>query len=145
MRIPTFLVPMVLAAASLLLPAPSLAQDRFPNPPRANASYSDAVRVGDLVFLSGVVSSDPDPATQFRTIFERIERILRDAGSSLDRVIEITTYHVGMHDHIQVFMGVKSEFLPNLPSWTAVGVTELYNANALVEVKVIAAVGDDER
>jgi enamine deaminase RidA (YjgF/YER057c/UK114 family) len=143
MRIPSFSVSMIFVAASLLAPSQMLAQDRFPDPPRENASYADAVRVGDLVFLSGVVSSDPDPATQFRRIFERIGRILGDAGSSLDRVIEITTYHVGMHDHIDLFMEVKSEFMPNLPSWTAVGVTELYSGSALVEVKVIAAVGDE--
>lgn len=39
--------------------------------------------------------------------------------------------------------GVKAEFLPNNPSRTAVGVTELYMASAMVEVKVIAALADE--
>ncbi|WP_423929200.1 hypothetical protein [Candidatus Palauibacter sp.] len=38
---------------------------------------------------------------------------------------------------------VKDEFLPELPSWTAVGVTELYSPGVLIEVKVIAAVDED--
>ena len=54
----------------------------------------------------------------------------------------MTTYHVDMHAHIQDFVEVKNEFVPNLSSWTAVGVTELYSPRALIEVKVIAAAGD---
>ena len=120
----------------------ALSQERFPDPPPGHGLYSDAVRVGDLVFLSGVVAGDPDPAQQFRNIFERIDQILREAGSSLDRIVDMTTYHVDMHEHIQDFIEVKSGYVPNLPSWTAVGVTELYSPRAFVEVKVIAAVGE---
>jgi len=120
--------------------APLAAQERFPDPTPPGAFYSDAVKVGDLVFLSGVVSIADTPAEQFRQIFQRIGRILESAGSSLDQVVDITTYHVDMHAHINDFMAVKSEFLPNEPTWTAVGVTELYMSDALVEVKVIAAV-----
>ena len=120
----------------------AMSQERFPDPPPGHGLYSDAVRVGDLVFLSGVVSEDPDPAQQFRSIFERIDRILQEAGSGLDRIVDMTTYHIDMHEHIEAFTEVKSEYVPNLPSWTAVGVTELYSPRAFVEVKVIAAVGD---
>jgi enamine deaminase RidA (YjgF/YER057c/UK114 family) len=120
----------------------AMSQERFPDPPPGHGLYSDAVQVGDLVFLSGVVSGDPDPAQQFRSVFERIDRILQEAGSGLDRIVDMTTYHVDMHSHIQDFIDVKSEYVPNLPSWTAVGVTELYSQRAFVEVKVIAAVGD---
>ena len=120
----------------------AMSQERFPEPPPSHGLYSDAVQVGDLVFLSGVVSGDADPAQQFRNTFERIGRILQEAGSSLDQIVDMTTYHVDMHEHIQDFIEVKSEYVPNLPSWTAVGVTELYSPRAFVEVKVIAAVGD---
>ena len=119
------------------------AQERIPDPPRENGLYSDAVRVGDLVFLAGVVNRDPDPATQFRNTFRRIGQVLEEAGSSLERVVDITTYHIDMHAHIEAFIEVKDEFLPELPSWTAVGVTELYSPGVLIEVKVIAAVDDD--
>ena len=94
------------------------------------------------MFLSGVVAGDPDPTTQFRNVFRRIGRILESAGSSLANVVDITTYHLDMHGHIQDFIVAKNEFLPNLPSWTAVGVTELYSPGVLIEVKVIAAVED---
>jgi enamine deaminase RidA (YjgF/YER057c/UK114 family) len=42
-------------------------------------------------------------------------------GSGLDRMVDMTTYHVDMHEHIDAFIQVKSEYVPNLPSWTAVG------------------------
>ena len=137
-------VPALLALGWLPLgPISGAAQERFPDPPPEHGLYSDAVRVGDLVFLAGVVNRDPDPATQFRNTFRQIGQILQDAGSSLDRVIDITTYHLDMHVHIDAFIEVKDEFLPELPSWTAVGVTELYSPGVLIEVKVIAAVDDD--
>lgn len=121
-------------------PSSLAGQERYPDPPRSGAMYSDAVRVGDLVILSGVVSIAETPSEQFRQIFQRIGRILERAGSSLEQVVDITTYHVDMHAHIDDFVAVKSEFLPNLPTWTAVGVTELYMSESLVEVRVIAAV-----
>lgn len=132
-------VGLILGAGAVTAVAAS-AQERFPDPPPAHGLYSDAVRVGDLVFLSGVVSGDADPTTQFTQAFERIERILEEVGSSMSQVIDITTYHIGMHDHIEQFIQVKNQFMSELPSWTAVGVTELYSAGVLIEIKVIAAV-----
>lgn len=132
----------VLTVLILASAGTAMSQERFPDPPPGHGLYSDAVRVGDLVFLSGVVSGDPDPAANFRSIWERIGQILEEAGSGLDRIVDMTTYHVDMHAHIQDFIEVKDEYVPNLSSWTAVGVTELYSPRALIEVKVIAAVGD---
>lgn len=128
-------------AGLLMLPTVAAAQERFPDPPPPGGLYSDAVRVGDLVFLSGVVSGHPDPTTQFRQVFERIGNILEEAGSGLDRIVDMTTYHLDMHEHIDEFLVAKNEVVPNLPSWTAIGVTELYSQGVLIEVKVIAAVG----
>lgn len=123
-----------------IMPSGLLAQERIPSPPRAGAMYSDAVRVGELVYLSGVVARGDEPTDQFRGIWRRISGILEEAGSSLEHIVDITTYHVDMHDHIDDFIAVKAEFLPQNPSWTAVGVTELYMSAAVVEVKVVAAV-----
>lgn len=131
------------ALALVVVHAPAFAQERFPDPPPAHGLYSDAVRVGDLVFLSGVVSGSSDPRAQFENTFRRIGQVLEEAGSSFDQVIDITTYHIDMHAHIDTFIEVKNEFMPALPSWTAVGVTELYSPGVLIEVKVIAAVADD--
>lgn len=130
----------VFALAGTLGPSSLAAQERFPDPTPSGAFYSDAVRVGNVIFLSGVVSVADTPAEQFRQVFRRIGQILDSAGSNLEQIVDMTTYHVDMHAHINDFIAVKSEFLPNEPTWTAVGVTELYMSDALVEVKVIAAV-----
>ncbi|NNM32785.1 MAG: RidA family protein [Gemmatimonadetes bacterium] len=132
-----------MAFAAAGVGSPLVAQERFPDPPPAHGLYSDAVRVGDLVFLSGVVSGSDDPITQFRQVWARIGQILEDAGSGLDHVIDITTYHLDMHAHIGDFIEAKNEALSTLPTWTAVGVTELYSPGVLIEVKVIAAVAGD--
>ena len=132
----------LLIAGGLLAPAGSAAQERFPDPPPSHGLYSDAVRVGDLVFLSGVVSGDPDPEAQFRQVFGRIGQILESAGSSMEQIVDMTTYHLDIQEHIDEFLAVKNEVMPNLSSWTAVGVTELFSPGVLIEVKIIAAVED---
>ena len=133
---------LLLTLSALSAPTAASAQERFPDPPPFHGLYSDAVRVGDLVFLSGVVAGGEDPLTQFRQVFARIGQILEEAGSGLDRLVDITTYHIDMHEHIDAFIEAKNEAVPNLPTWTAVGVTELYSPGVFIEVKVIAAVGD---
>jgi enamine deaminase RidA (YjgF/YER057c/UK114 family) len=46
-------------------------------------------------------------------VFARIGEILEEAGSGLDRVVDITTYHLDMHAHIDAFIQAKNESLPN--------------------------------
>ena len=134
----------ILSAAAFLsalaLTSPLAAQERFPDPPPAHGLYSDAVRVGDLVFLSGDVSGAADPATQFRQVFARIGQIREEAGSGLHHVVDITTYPLDIQAHIGPFIEAKNEAMTHLPTWTAVGVTELFSPGVFIEVKVIAAV-----
>ncbi len=132
----------VLAATLLLYATPAQAQLRFSEPAPMHGLYSDAVVVGDLVFLSGILGVEEDPEAQFRGMFERMEAILASVGSGLDQIVDLTTFHVAMHEHIAPFTAVKREFIPHLPTWTAVGVTELFEPAAYIEVKVVAAVSD---
>ena len=63
-----------------------------------------------------------------------------EAGSSMDNVIEMTTYHVGLQEHIGTFMKVKDKYVKEpYPAWTAIGITELAIPGGLVEIRVIAA------
>ncbi|WP_267887720.1 Rid family hydrolase, partial [Mycolicibacterium fortuitum] len=51
--------------------------------------------------------------------------MLAEAGLNFTDVVEITSYHVGLQQHVQVFGEVKDEFVAApYPAWTAVGVTE---------------------
>lgn len=108
------------------------------------ASYAPAVRVGDLLLLSGltgVVRGEAnDIEGQTRRIFHLLSLVLEEAGATIEDVVEITTYHVGMDETIRGFMGVKDEFMrpPLVPAWTAVEVAGLYADGALVELKAVA-------
>jgi len=103
--------------------------------------FAPAVRVGKNVHCSGVVGSsptgtlDPDPAAQISQAFENLRTVLEEAGASLEDLVELSTFHVGMSEHIGIFMQVKDAFLREpYPTWTAVGVAELA-FGALVEIK----------
>jgi enamine deaminase RidA (YjgF/YER057c/UK114 family) len=125
---------------------------RLINPPGTEALYkawqfSQAVRVGDTVWVSGQVGigSDGSPAqgieAQARAAFQGLERVLREAGGSLADVVELTTFHTSMGD-MAGFGKAKAEFFrENYPAWTAVGVTTLALPGLEVEVRATAVIG----
>ena len=129
-----------------------MAKKTLINPPGTEVIYdnwhfSQAVRVGDTVWVSGQVGigEDMQPAegieAQARLAFQSLERILAEAGGSLADIVEIVTYHTSMQD-VAGFSSVKSEFIPeNYPAWTAVGTTELVIPGLLVEMKATAVIG----
>jgi len=78
--------------------------------PAAIGTYSQAVRHGDLVFLSGQIPLDPatmelvdgDMAEQIRRVFDNLQAVCRAAGGELDQVLRLTVYLVDMADFPQV-------------------------------------------
>ncbi len=122
------------------------------NPPGTERIYkamqfSQAVRVGDTVWVSGQVGMDEKGVAgegieaQARTAFKNLERVLEEAGCSLADVVEFMTFHTSMGD-IREFAKVKAEFVPeNYPAWTAVGVKELVMPQLLVEIRATAITG----
>ncbi|WP_417609849.1 Rid family hydrolase [Parasphingorhabdus sp.] len=106
--------------------------------------YSDAVIVGDLVILSGVMAGpmegDEGMQPAFTRAFDQIGSTLERAGVGWDDVVELETFHAGpMGPQLDEFVQVKNRFITApFPAWTAVGVTELYEPTALVEIKITA-------
>lgn len=100
------------------------------------------VKVGDLVFISGATGSSdsPDPELQLTAAFQDISDTLAAAGVGWDQVVKMTTYHQGgLRQHLDLLLEVKERFVrPPYPAWTGVGVTELANPHALVEIDVVA-------
>ena len=108
-------------------------------------NMSPGILSGDHIFLTGTTGSSPDgvmpsdPETQFRHAFEKIASVLGHAGCSLDAIVEMTTYHVGLRDHFELFDHVRKElFTPPYPAWTAVEAGGLRREGAVVEIRVIA-------
>jgi enamine deaminase RidA (YjgF/YER057c/UK114 family) len=101
--------------------------------------------VGDTLYCSGqigigpdgTVSSDPD--AQFRQAFEHVGKILEAAGGGFEDIVELSSFHVGLIDHMEIFTKVRAEFIKRpFPAETAVGVAELGIPGALVEIRATA-------
>jgi 2-aminophenol/2-amino-5-chlorophenol 1,6-dioxygenase alpha subunit len=108
--------------------------------------YPHARRVGNLLFLSGVGPRKPgtgeipgpDIETQTRAAIENVTAILEDAGSSLDKVLDVTVYLTDMKRDFERFNRTYAETLGKVqPTRTTVGVDSLPTP-ILVELKVIA-------
>ncbi len=128
----------------------SIYQPIFPNDnwsPRY--TFSPAVRVGNLIFLSGSTASDDsgnlvgpgDIVAQTRRIFEKFSVILQSGGASLANIVETTEYFLSLDDYKKT-AEVRREFLKGPPSPAATGVLVkgLIREGALIEIKAIAAV-----
>jgi len=122
-----------------------------------NWRYAAARRVGDTVYVSGVVvhrmaNEGKDVAAfkvQTRRALERLRTILEAAGTDFQHVVMINSFHVwqgpdfaGTRDEqFAAFEAVIDEFMkPPYPAWTAVGTTGLLGTNGIVEVQLIAKV-----
>lgn len=113
-------------------------------------NMSPGIVSGDHVFLTGVSGSDPtglmpaEPEAQFRNIFQKIAGVLAVADLTLDAVVEMTSYHVGLREHFDVFDDVRLQFFNQpYPAWTAVEAAMLRRVGAIVEVRAVAHIGSD--
>lgn len=128
--------------------------------PEPVGAYPHAKRVGDLLFLSGLgprkrgsreipgVTLDAagnvssyDIEAQCRSVFENVRMVLEDAGSSWDRIVDVTVFLTNMKADFAVFNRLYAEHFagpgkPN-PTRTTVEVTALPTPIA-IELKVIA-------
>jgi enamine deaminase RidA (YjgF/YER057c/UK114 family) len=108
--------------------------------------FAPAVRAGGLLRCSGqlgtnerfaIVSSDPE--AQFVQAFENVKSVLAAAKLGFGDVVEMTTFHVGLREHLAIFLAVKDRyFAAPWPAWTAIGISELAAPGALVEIRVTA-------
>jgi len=128
-------------------------QKELINPPGTEETYrtwqySQAVRSGRMLWVSGQVGYDPetgeipeDVEAQSRLALRNLENVITAAGGSLADVAELVTYHTDMRD-FQTFARVKGEFFQDgFPAWTAVGVTALVEPRLKVEIRATVVIG----
>jgi enamine deaminase RidA (YjgF/YER057c/UK114 family) len=111
-------------------------------------TFSPAVRVGNLVFLSGSTATDGsgqivgpgDIVAQTRHIFGKFQIILESVGGSLANIVETTEYVLSLEDYKKTAQ-VRRDLLkgPPWPAATGVVVSGLVRPEALIEIKAIAA------
>lgn len=109
--------------------------------------FAEATRHGDLLLCSGIIGTDargklPESLDEeFELAWTGVKTLLESAGSSLENILEYTTYHVGLQTHMAAFMEVRDRYLSEpWPAWTAIGITELAVPGAHVEIRVTARI-----
>jgi 2-iminobutanoate/2-iminopropanoate deaminase len=107
--------------------------------------YTDAVRYGDLLFVSGVAPVDEksrlvggdDVVAQARQVFVNLATILEAAATSFDKVLKVTVYLTSVADRAKI-NPIRQEFFGSArPASTLIGVRELAIAGMKVEVDAI--------
>ncbi|PWG64798.1 RidA family protein [Sediminicurvatus halobius] len=112
--------------------------------PAAIGPYSQGVRVGDLVFLSGQIPLDPitmslageDVDTQTRRVFDNLEAVCQAAGGGLDDIVKLSIFLTDL-GHFATVNGIMAEYFAEpYPARAAIGVAALPKG-AMVEVEAI--------
>jgi 2-iminobutanoate/2-iminopropanoate deaminase len=117
------------------------------NAPGAVGPYSQAIRTGNFIFLSGQIGLEPQTMTlvkggvqaQARQIFKNIEAVLKEAGLGLQNVVKATVFLKDMADFKKVNEIYAAHFEPPYPARTAVAVKDL-PLYVDIEIEVIATV-----
>jgi len=108
--------------------------------------FSEAVRVGDLLYLSGKLGTDSSGkvvsggiAAETRQTMENIKDALERCGSSLDHVVKATVMLADMNEWGEMNTVYVTYFSNHLPARSAMGVNGLARG-ARVEIEVVAVV-----
>ena len=109
--------------------------------------YTDAVRAGDLLFVSGCVPVDGegrlvpgDVVAQTQQVFANIGAVLEAAGAGFGDVVKVTVFLLDVDDR-QAVNTVRTEvFGTARPASTLVEVTRLAIPGALIEVEAVALI-----
>ena len=129
--------------------------------PEPVGAYPHARRVGDLLFLSGIgprvrgetripgVETDQagriigrDIEAQCRSVFDNVRQVLEEAGSSWDRLVDVTVFLTHMEEDFATYNRIYAEyFAANQPCRTTVEVKSLPTPIS-IELKCIATIED---
>ena len=112
--------------------------------PDAIGAYSQAVRVGDTIYLSGQIALDPvsmelvgdDPEAQVRQVLDNLSAVARAGGGSFADIVRLTVYLTDLA-HFGTVNAVMAEYFAEpYPARAAIGVAALPRG-ALVEMDAV--------
>jgi 2-iminobutanoate/2-iminopropanoate deaminase len=114
--------------------------------PKAIGPYSQGIKAGSLLFVSGQVPLDPatgqivvgDIAAQTHRVFQNIGEILKAGGASFDQVVRTTVFLADMNDFAAMNEVYATYFTSPAPARATVQVSRLPK-DARVEIDVIAS------
>ena len=116
------------------------------NAPSAIGTYSQAIRSGDLVFMSGQIPLVPatmeivdgDFAARARQVFDNLRAVAEAAGGNLDQIVKLTIYLTDLGNFATVNSVMEDYFTEPYPARAALGVASLPKG-ADVEAEAIMA------
>jgi len=118
------------------------------NAPAAVGPYSQAIRIGDLVYTAGQIGLVPASGTiEGRTVEEQTHQVLRNlravleaAGSGLDRVVKTTVFLADIKD-FKAMNAVYATYFPVAPPARSAVQAAALPLGAMVEIEAIALAG----
>lgn len=119
-----------------------------PRAPQAIGTYSQAVRAGDFLWLSGQIPLDPttmqlvsgDIEAEIRQVFENLKAVAEAAGASLAQAVKVSVYLTDLA-HFAKVNEVMARYCPEpYPARAALGVAQLPRG-ARVEIECVLYVG----
>lgn len=118
------------------------------NAPAAIGTYSQAIRAGEFVFLSGQIPLDPatmelvgaDFEARARRVFDNLTAVAAAAGGSLDQIVKLTVYLTDLDNFAAVNRVMEDYFAVPYPARAALGVASLPKG-ADIEADAILVVG----
>jgi len=116
-----------------------------PKAPAAIGTYSQAVKVGDTVYLSGQIGLDPSSMqmvegidAQIERVFENLKAVAEAAGGSLSDVVKLNVFLTDLGNFAKVNEAMARYFSEPFPARAAIGVASLPRG-ALVEADGVMA------
>ena len=111
--------------------------------PSAIGTYSQAVKKGPWVFVSGQIGLHPETlqmqegcAAQAEQVFKNLKAVVEASGAKLEDVVKLTVYLLDMADFGTLNMTMEKYFTAPYPARAAVAVTGLPK-NAMIEIDAI--------
>ena len=116
--------------------------------PKAIGTYSQAVRVGDTVYMSGQIPLDPatmelvtgDIEKEIRRVFENLKAVAEAAGGSLANAVKVNVFLTDLTHFARVNEIMATYCTPPYPARAAIGVAQLPRG-ARVEIECILYLG----
>tara|TARA_R110000868_G_scaffold94957_2_gene261450 strand:- start:452 stop:838 length:387 start_codon:yes stop_codon:yes gene_type:complete len=106
---------------------------------------SPGIEHDGIIFMTGFTGAAPDgslsgnPVEQIEAAFAKVASVLEKAGLGFEHLLEMTSYHVGLRDHLDVFKEIRSRYVTEpYPAWTAIEVAGFVREGAIVELRCIA-------
>lgn len=121
---------------------------RVPTQSEPISHYTDAVRTGDLLFVSGFVPVDPDGnlvggddvVEQTRQVFRNIQEVLDRAGIGFGDIVKVTVYLTDIDDRPLINPVRQEVFGSTRPASTLIEISRLAIPGAKIEIDCVARI-----